>query len=334
MKNVKTIGIVLETVEDAKALGLDLDLLVHWREDDEVAQIRTAIEDLGFDTLILGTPKQFCENYAILKGKVDFIFNLSVGFITRFRQAMGPMFYELINIPYSGADPYTKLVGQNKHLMKSFLDKLKIPTPAWEYIDHIEQMDSTNFPDFPLIVKPSCEGTSVGINSDSVVYNITDLRLRVRYILEEIKMSALVESFVVGKEMKYCAIGNQELLFQGLIEDVMADGSSLEDKFLFMHAKKESSFSKRHVDISAAQFASLVSNCNRLYRSFTPLDYGVIDIRMNRASELFIIEFNADASLHPDRTLAQTCKLNGVSYAQMIQMILQSSFDRYGIKKA
>ena len=331
MHRVKNIGLVLETKEDALKTNLDLDWLLHWREEGEIEAIRQAIEKLGFHTLILGTPEHFCQNLDSLKNKVDFIFNLSVGFMSRFRQAKACMLYELTQIPYSGADPYSRLVCQNKQLLKSFLDKLNIPSPSWVYIDNMSTIENTLFPSFPLIVKPSCEGTSVGIYKESLVQNNKDLKDRIQFILEELRMSVVVEQFISGREFKVCFIGNEEIRFKGIMEDVLEDGSSLKDNFLFIHAKKEMTFSKKRMDVDDALFTGLMKDANRIYQHFLPLDYGVFDLRMDAGSNPYFIEFNADASLHPDRSLAQCCKLNNIPFDAMIEMILCNSLERWGI---
>ena len=62
------------------------------------------------------------------------------------------------------------------------------------------------------------------------------------------------------------------------------------------------------------------------------MDFGTFDIRVNRNGEYYFLEFNTDATLHPDKTLAKCCVLNGVSYEKMIAEILKTSFERWGIK--
>ncbi len=79
---------------------------------------------------------------------------------------------------------------------------------------------------FPLIVKPSREDASVGIEDRSVVYNLADLRTRVRFIHEEFDQPALVEQYINGRELNVAIIGNKsplvlpisEIDFSGLTE--------------------------------------------------------------------------------------------------------------------
>ena len=340
-KRVQTIGIVLETMADAeefskKGLINDNQLrhYYHWREPNEVAAIRQAIEKLGYDAVIVGTPAQLLENLPHWKQQIDFIFNLSVGFITRYRMAQGPAVYELAGLPYSGADPFTKMVSQNKHLLKACFDKMGISTPPWVLINQYTSLKELQLPPFPVMVKPAHEGSSVGIDAGSKVHDFPSFKQRVAYVLEELNMPVLVEQFINGREVKVGFIGNEVVKFTGIIEDVAENNAALGDRFLYFNAKKDGFFEKVKRDIDDSQFGEIVSDCHRIYRHFLPVDYASFDIRIDNKGQHYFLEFQADATLHPERTLAQICAQNGVSFDAMIQMILESALEKYGLAEA
>lgn len=322
---------MLETRDDAVTTGNEnLDSLYHWREPEEIAAMIDVIQSLGFETLILGTPAKVCSEAGTLKQRVDFIFNLSVGFQSRFRLALGPALYELSGVPYSGADPYTKMISQNKQVMKSFWDKLGIPNPEWIYLHRPDDIEKAVFPKFPLIIKPAYEGSSIGVPAEAVVYKRTDLEERVRWLFHDLKMPVLVERFVSGKEYKVGVIGDKEIQFLGMLEDV-CDGKPMGDKFLYFQAKTAGSFGKVKRDINLPEFLNIKRDCLRIYDLFMPVDYGTFDIRVDADGKHYFLEFNADATLHPRRTLAECCRLNGVEYREMIAGILKSAFQRWQI---
>jgi D-alanine-D-alanine ligase len=329
--HIKTIGLLYEIIDDARRIGIPLDLLHHWRESEELTAIESAVQKAGFKTQRIGTPQHFINNLTEIKKSIDFIFTLSVGFLSRFRQAYGAMACELAGIPYTGADPFSKIIGQNKHIAKSFFKKLGIKTPSWVYIHDINMARASSFPKFPLIVKPACEGTSVGITLKSIVTTQEELMKQLDHVLNEVKTPAIVEQFIIGKEFKIGFIGNDKILFEGIFEDVHADGTSLKKDFLYYASKKEGMYLKEKRNIVALEFAEVRKSCNLIYHLFSPLDYGVFDIRQNKNGEFFILEFNTDATLHPDRTLSQCCRMHGVSYDEMIEKILRTAFERQGI---
>ncbi len=328
---MKIIGIVLETREDALACGKpNLDAIYHWREPEEIQALRHAIKAAGYESVLLGPPKEVCRDLSKLRG-MDFILNLSVGFVSRSRLAEGPALYELCGIPYSGADPYAKIMSQHKPLMKSLWDKMGIPTPEWAYLHEKEDLGRVHIPGAPLIVKPAYEGSSIGINPSSVVRNMTDLKSQVDRIFCSLKTPVLIERFIEGHEYHVGIIGNSDIEFIGMIEDLKLDGSPLDAEFSYFEAKKVGRYRKVARDINNPLFQELLEDVRKAYRLFSPIDYGVMDIRMDSQGNHYFLELNADATLHPQRTLAKCCELNGVPYVDMIRKILTCSFRRWGI---
>lgn len=331
MVEVRTIGLLYETLEDAMEFGLPLEQLDHWREEHEIAAVENAVQSAGFDTLRIGNPYDFIAKWSSLPTKPDYILTLSVGFRSRFRQALGAMACELTSIPYSGPDPYAKLAGQNKQLLKALLDKLDIPTPAWAYVHSSDMLDQ-QFPPFPLIVKPACEGTSVGISEKAVVNTTSSLREYAEYILHDLGYPVIVEKFIEGKEYKLCYTGNGPDIWRGMIEDVQEDGSALGKEFFHYDAKRNRIYKKVKRDLSSDVFKPLIKTCDFVYSLFAPADYAVFDIREDQNGNFFIIDYNMDATLHPDKTLATCSRLDGITYDQMIQSVLKASFIRQGLR--
>ncbi len=326
--DIKTIGIVLEQASDAKALNLPMEHLYHWRVPREIEAIRGSIEALGYEVVVIGTPKVFMNRWHQLKDSIDFIFNLSVGFVHRFRLAEGPMLYETAGIPYSGADPYTKMVTQNKHVFKAMMDKMQIDVPEWVYVPVGKMPTEDSLPQGELFIKPAYEGSSIGIDSGSVVGTYDEVKSVVQRLHKSLNMPVIVEKFIVGREFKVGILGNGNTKSCYMLEDVKSDGRSLGNEFLGFKSKTEGSYSKVYRDIHRPEYRAMKEMCLEVYDQFEPVDYGTFDIRMDNQGRPYIIEFNADATLHPDRTLAKCCEFGGVSYGEMIQKILEAALKR------
>lgn len=323
---------MLETKDDAlNEPEKELDHLYHWREPEEIETIQNAVASLGFTPVLIGPPVELINNLDKLKREIDFILNLSVGFTSRFRLALGPALYELASIPYSGADPYTRLTSQNKHLMKSFLDKMGIPTPDWAYAISPDDLQNLSLPQYPVIVKPAYEGSSIGIHENSVANNERELKDNIALINSKLNMPVVVEKFITGREYKVGYIGEGQKKFKGMMEDVTMDGSPVKRSFLYFDVKKEGAFKKIKREINSPEYTQMIRDCDRIFELFSPLDYVTFDLRADMDGNHYFLEFNADATLHPHRTLAQCSKLNDLSYEEMIAMILQSAFERQGI---
>ncbi|MCD4669717.1 MAG: D-alanine--D-alanine ligase, partial [Actinomycetia bacterium] len=109
---------------------------------------------------------------------------------------------------------------------------------------------------------------------------------------------------------------------------VVGNGEPMGWRFLYFNVKKTGTFSKKMVDISDPSYQGLMADCEKIYRMFLPMDYGTFDVRINNQGKHYFLECNADATLHPERTLAQCCALNGISFSEMIKIILHSAMER------
>lgn len=327
------IGLVFETQADAEAAmrqqgKSDLSLFYHWREPFELDAVQAAIESAGHDVVRIGTPRSMAVDLPRWQREVDMVFNMSVGFTDRFRLAAGPMLFELAGVPYSGADPYTKLISQNKHLLKSQFDQMGIPTPACVVAPHGLAPQDSPIPAFPCIVKPVAEGSSVGVWPESVVHSYPELLIALERLWNAVSMDALIESFVAGREIKVVLLGDRDQGWEGIIEDVDGTGQPLGDRILHFDAKSSGALDKRAIPASAPAMATVLNDCWQIYERFSPVDYASFDLRITPDGQHYFLEFQADATLHPERTLARCCELNGLPYAEAIQLILRSAISR------
>lgn len=331
MRKIKNIGLVFETERDAKATGMPSEHLYHWREKSELTAIANAVEQSGYRAVLIGNPKKLLFKAGYYKKNIDFIFNLSVGFINRFRLAQGPGLYSLLGIPYSGADPYARMVSQHKPLQKLLFEKSGIPTPAWEYFHSLSDLHTGSLPTHPLIIKPAYEGSSIGILPWSVSHNAKETLKKAKKIMNYIRMPVIIERFITGKEFKIGIIGHESRPLAVMIEDTDKNKQPLGTNFLHLHAKKDIKYLKIRRDISDTAFSKIKDDCIKIFRLLGPMDYATFDIRADNNGRYFFLEVNADATLHPGRTLSKCCALNGIDYSSMIKLILSTSLKRHGL---
>ena len=70
---------------------------------------------------------------------------------------------EVLGIPYTGSGVLASALAMNKPMAKRIWHTHAIPTPAWEVIDtRAGGLGSSPRWSFPVVVKPSAEGSSVG----------------------------------------------------------------------------------------------------------------------------------------------------------------------------
>ena len=82
--------------------------------------------------------------------------------------------FDLLDLPYTG--PTAKLYDPSKELMKYVADCEGVKTPGYFIIEQPGDIDKVEkHLEYPLFIKPSKAGDSLGIDENSVLYNKQDL---------------------------------------------------------------------------------------------------------------------------------------------------------------
>src|SRR5439155_4894873 len=107
----------------------------------------------------------------------DVVFNLceSVGNASIHEMHIAGI-YELMGVPYTGSDSLTLGTALNKVRVKEILLYNGLPTPRFQLFKSWSRMSVDERLAYPLIVKPSQEDASLGIESDSIVSSLSELR--------------------------------------------------------------------------------------------------------------------------------------------------------------
>ena len=147
-------------------------------------------------------------------------------------------YLQSIGIPFVGGDVYASVVGQDKVFMKDIWKSADIPMTkyVWFYdIDYKSNKDEVikkvSKLKYPVIVKPACTGSSVGIsvceNEEKLIEGIDDaIQYDSKILVEEV-----VENL---KEVNIAVMGNYEHQKVSEIEEVLSANKFLtfNDKYI------------------------------------------------------------------------------------------------------
>ena len=311
--------------------GQPEDALEEYDSAETVEALKKAIGSRGHAVIMLGGGKQFLRN--ILQEGVDFVFNISEGLGSyRSREAQVPSVLEMLDIPYSGADPQCLAVCLDKALTKRIVDWEGVATPRWQTIQP-SQSASLNWDaqSYPAFVKPVWEGSSKGIRLKSLVRDAGQMRSLVGDLIERYHQPVLVEEFISGEEVTVGLVGNGTPSEVGIMRVVPRRP---EPDFVYsLEVKRDY---ENLVDYECpARLAQKTLDKIREYslKAFTALgcrDFARVDFRVDRTGAPYFLEINPLAGLNPKSSdLIIMAKLRGVSYQELIGSILESALKRY-----
>ena len=143
----------------------------------------------------------------VRKFKPDICFNICESHFGDAREAQVPAILEKLRIPYTGSKVLCLALGLDKPMTKRVLTYHDLPTPDFQTFERVDEPLDEKM-QFPLFVKPSREGTGMGVSARSIVKNEAELREQVRQIIERYHQAALVETFIEGREVTVGMVGN------------------------------------------------------------------------------------------------------------------------------
>ncbi|HZD10302.1 MAG TPA: hypothetical protein VE553_03090 [Candidatus Binatia bacterium] len=173
--------------------------------EETIEAIAAALRAGGHSVTVLEGSLSLIENLANVKP--DICFNICEGHFGDAREAHVPAILEMMRIPYTGSRVMTLALALDKPMTKRVLSYHKLPTPGFQVFERVnEPLD----PDvaFPVFVKPSREGTGMGVSPDSIVRDEEQLRNQLRLQFERYDQPILVEQFIEGRELTVGVVGN------------------------------------------------------------------------------------------------------------------------------
>jgi D-alanine-D-alanine ligase len=137
----------------------------------------------------------------------DICFNICEGHFGDGREAQVPALLEMLRLPYTGSRVLSLAMALDKPLTKRVLMWHDLPTPAFQTFEAPDEPLDSDM-GFPLFVKPSREGTGMGVSVKSIVRTEPELREQLDYIINKYRQTALVERFIAGREVTVGLVGN------------------------------------------------------------------------------------------------------------------------------
>ena len=273
---------------------------------------------------------------AVARCGADLIFNLTESYAGDDTKDMNVAAYlDLLDCPYTGAGPHAMYLAQDKSLAKKIFAFHGIKTPYFA-TSYRGKLDHSQDIAFPLIVKPTSEDGSIGIDTGSVVESVKELMERIHYIQEEFDSPALIEEYIEGREIYAAILGNDSPEVLPMVELDLSKLPKGTPKIAGKEVKWEKETEAYKVtksapaeDLDEATTKRLSETALAAYQSLKLRDYGRIDMRLSKKGEVFVIEANPNPWLASTAEFAMAAKKAGRNYTQLIGEIIDLSQARY-----
>ena len=266
--------------------------------------------------------------------KNTFIFNNCDGFNGNNHDAVKVIrLIERMGFKHTGAAADSIEMCIDKPACKERLLQFGVPTPHFQVF---ERPEGDLRLEFPVIIKPTVEDASMGIDLDSVACNKESLFHRITYIVEKYEQPAMVEEFITGRELAVSMLGNEVIEILPIAEEDFSWVTNPLERVLTYDSKWVTD-SPYYNNIPARVPAVLNRKEHQVvkkaaegsFRAMGLRDFGRVDIRFNNGIP-FIIDINELPDLSSDAGFWNSARATGMSYPRMIERILTCALKREG----
>ncbi|MFB3925389.1 MAG: ATP-grasp domain-containing protein [Syntrophales bacterium] len=328
------IGFTYDLRRDYINRGFTEEETAEFDSDETVHIITETLAGLGHEVIRIGGIFELVDRLS--SGETwDLVFNISEGLYGRSREAQIPAVLEAYNIPYTFSDPLTLALCLDKAMTKTVVMHSGIPTPDFftvksqnELEDAIRQKEL----DFPLFIKPVAEGTGKGVTPDSIVKSRTELKERCTAMLARYMQPVIVEKYLPGREFTVGILGSGDhARAVGVLEVKLLKSA---EPLVYSYLNKE--FCEERVKYILVEDRNIIQEASKIslaaYRVLGCRDAGRVDLKTDHNGELYFLEMNPLAGLHPTHSdLPILCHKMGMPYSSLLSEILKSAAERGGI---
>jgi D-alanine-D-alanine ligase len=289
-------------------------------------EVREILKGLGLNLVLEDRYEALFE-----KPDVDFVFPLlnRGGFLNS--EMLLPLLCTRHGIPFLGASPILRGLGDDKHLSKLCAAARGIPTAPWAIYRRGAPVDKAQCPAGDrLVIKPNASSASWGVQDATdwagVEAAVADIQSQGH--------DAIVEPFLNGSDVEVPVItvdGEPVILPMLMFEQ--ADPAHLrtywEKRDLVERAHKYQLVPFGSEDPLYPRIYELT---REILKEFQPFDYGRYEFRVDRErGDVQFLELNLNANLWSEKVYGRSAQLAGWSQSQLIETILCEGLRRHGL---
>jgi D-alanine-D-alanine ligase len=242
-----------------------------------------------------------------------------------------PWLLGCLGVPYTGSTGDALALALDKGTCRARLREAGLPVAPGGVMATAD--DSLPAVSFPVIVKPSREDASHGLNAASIAFDEESTRAQVGLVVNTYRQPALVEAFLPGREFtvsildraaRHSALVISEIDFSGL----PAGAPTIVDyraKWVVGSCEDLGTVPVFCPELPRSLRARIEDIATRAWQTVGLRHYARVDLRLDACGEPAIIDVNPNPDLSPEAGLSRAMAHAGVSYRALIAGIAQEA---------
>ena len=165
----------------------------YWDDLDDPRTVRAVVQALrkkGHEVRYIAPRLSIIRRLMIYQP--DICFNFCEGHFGVSREAQIPAVLDMLRLPYTGSGVLGMSLSHNKFMAKKVFRWVCLPTADFVVVENPDEIPPIEM-EYPLFVKPTHEGTSIGIDENALVRDYDSLVKQVKWVWNEVKTPILIE---------------------------------------------------------------------------------------------------------------------------------------------
>jgi D-alanine-D-alanine ligase len=222
---------------------------------------------------------------------------------------------ESLNVPYTGSGVLGSALSMDKTRSKRVWQSLGLPTPKFVALPRGADVHAAAKEiGFPLIVKPACEGSSVGITR---VFEEKDLDAAVE-LAQKYPGDLLMETLIEGDELTVGILGRQVLpsihiVPKGAFYDYNAKYIAEDTRYICPGLEGEAEATLRALSLEA-------------FDALGCYGWGRVDVMRDRLGRNWLLEVNTAPGMTSHSLVPKAAAVAGIDYQTLCWRVLETSF--------
>ena len=224
---------------------------------------------------------------------------------------------EILDIPYTGSGVAASAIAMDKLLTKLLLEGAGLPTPLFVVMDSLSDGDSIAATlGFPLIVKPTLEGSSLGMARVESVEELNAAYTNAKDYAGEI----LIEQWITGAEYTVAILGQDvlpviQLKTSHSFYDYSAKYQSNDTEYLCpCGLSKDDEGHLQRLALSA-------------FNKVGASGWGRVDLMCDANNKPWIIEINTIPGMTDHSLVPMAAKEHGLNFDELVSAILRQTLE-------
>ena len=227
---------------------------------------------------------------------------------------------DLLGVKYTGCGPLSCGMAMDKGITKMVFEAKGIPTPKGMTLEK-ENCSSSLADygmDFPVIVKPCCGGSSVGV---CIAHNQQEYSMALAEAFSY-ENQVVVEQFITGREFSVAVVDGKAY---PVIEIAPLQG--------FYDYKNNysagSCVETCPAELSASLTKEMQMYAEKGYEALNLQAYARLDFLMEEDGSMYCLEANTLPGMTPTSLIPQEAKVIGMNYPQLCEKLIEVSLKKY-----